>query len=222
MADIATADQDRDRAVNACRLAWRDKDPAVTGMIAINLNRFVNIVDGEYVPDTYPLGYADIPQINDLGEQLLRGVATVVDWSYFVENPDPSLPQPPPNAPDLLQKWLGHELGHGLSLHHVGEENNNLMDCCASREIKLTNEQKTRIRNQANRYIPDRVIYPYQIPQDPPIMGSSWPDNVTDVPGIEAYIDMDNTAIGIEQDTATTYLVASTFGLFPDNISNLN
>jgi hypothetical protein len=32
---------DRDRAVNSCRLEWRDRDPAVTGMIAVNLNRFV-------------------------------------------------------------------------------------------------------------------------------------------------------------------------------------
>jgi len=95
----STRIQDFHRSVNRCRLAWRDLDPAVTGIIALNINRFADIdSSGNATSTTYPLGWAGPTRPGDLGQQLLNGVASVIDAAYFVPTPDPRLPTPPPFA----------------------------------------------------------------------------------------------------------------------------
>ena len=210
----------RDLAVNACRLAWSAKDPGVTGMIAVNFNRFV--LDDMVTPTNAYYGIARIPSLGDPGKQILDGVATVIDWAYFVQDPDPSLPEPWPSSPDLLQKWLAHELGHGLGLDHL-RDGENLMDDRqqANRGITLLSDspdQISTIRSEAD-LIPDRIkldaIQSF-------IVGSTWPDSVQDAPVTESFIDIDATGMSIRQDQAKTYLVASTFGRFPDNLNDVN
>lgn len=120
------------RAWNECRLEWRDKDPTVTGLIALNINRFV---DGNRTPETSILGFAGTPDPNDLGQQLLEGVASVIDRTYFVPQRTQGI------ALDPNEKWLGHELGRALSLVHI-LPGNNLMDNVNVAEIKLRDATK--------------------------------------------------------------------------------
>lgn len=202
------------RAVNKCRLAWRDKDAAVTGMLALNINRFV---DDNRTPETSILGLAGLPKRNDLGEQMLNGVASVIDGAYLVVSPDADLPRPLPLAADLNEKWFGHELGHALTLEHV-EDGVNLMDSGSVRALTITAEQATRIRTQADRYIPDRQI----VAAGAGTQGSTWPDELDDVPAEVAFVDLDTIGMAIDQGQATTHLFASTFGLFPEDITGLN
>jgi hypothetical protein len=202
---------DRDLAVNACRLAWRDQDPSVTGVIAINLNRFVDVEGDTVTPTTYPLGYANIPRsMNDLGFQLLEGVATVIDMAYLIENPDPSLPRPLPLAPDFFEKWLGHELGHALSLNHL-QDGVNLMDPNPSRAITINESQRQIIHTQAS-LIPDRILA-----SAPPLAGGTWPDNIQDILPGEEFVDLEVTGFVVDPNQDVTHLVASTLGLFPEN-----
>lgn len=201
------------RAWNDCRLAWQDKDPAVTGLIALNVNRFVG---ADRTPVTNILGYAGLPAPNDLGQQLLNGKASVIDRAYLVEDPDPDLPPPPPLAPDDDEKWLAHELGHALSLIHV-IDGVNLLDNQRVRAITLTENQVARIRTQADRFIPDRVTNPTL-----PALGSTWADVLDDTPSDETFVDIDTVGIGVDQNEDTTHLVASTLGLLPVDISGLN
>lgn len=219
----------RDRVVNACRLAWRDLDPAATGMIAVNVNRFV---DENGIPTNALWGIARIPDIRvDVGDQILQGVATVIDNAYFVGNPDPGLPGPLPGVVDINQKWLGHELGHGLSLRHPPQEtfpipnpSINLMDDQTTSAIEIIIDQEDVIRLQAN-LIPDvRIgVSPggtASITNLP--SGSTWPDTMSDVPAGEEFVDLDTMALVVDLDQAITHLVASTFGLFPENIADVN
>ncbi len=202
------------RAWNRCRLEWFDKDPDVTGLIALNINRFV---DGNRTPDNRLLGYAGRPDPNDVGQQLLEGVASVIDRTYFVP------PRTSGVALDPNEKWLGHELGHALSLVHIFP-GNNLMDPENVAEIKLKDatkgdpppDQVGIIRSQA-LLIPDVVTNPTLPP-----LGNTLPDVLDDTPPAEMFVDIDTVGLAVDQEEATTHLVASTFGLFPENILGLN
>lgn len=64
-------------AINKCRLAWRDINPAVTGVIAVSINRFV---DNARNPIFATLRFAGVPRPRgDIGQQMLNGVASVID-----------------------------------------------------------------------------------------------------------------------------------------------
>ena len=167
--------QDRDRAVNKCRLAWREKDPAVTGMVAVNINRFIDTVN--LAPTNEIYGIARIPRNDflDVGDQILQGVATISDRAYFYENREETLPSLP--SIDSNEKWFGHEIGHGLSLIHL-QDGVNLME---NQEILplgtiLLADQITQIRTHAD-LIPDRTI---SLSPGPNYRGSTWPDNIDD------------------------------------------
>lgn len=93
------------------------------------------LVDGNRTPETSILGFAGTPDPNDLGQQLLEGVASVIDRTYFVPQRTPGI------ALDPNEKWLGHELGRALSLVHI-LPGNNLMDNVNVAEIKLRDATK--------------------------------------------------------------------------------
>ncbi len=55
-----------------------------------------------------------------------------------------------------------------------------------------------------------------------PPLGSTWPDELGDTPVGEEFIDIDTFAFAIDQNQGTTHMGVSTFGLFPENISDLS
>ncbi|MFV2044595.1 MAG: hypothetical protein ACC700_15345 [Anaerolineales bacterium] len=54
-----------------------------------------------------------------------------------------------------------------------------------------------------------------------PVLGSTWPDELGDTPVGEEFIDIDTFAFAIDQNQGTTHMAVLTFGLFPENISDL-
>jgi hypothetical protein len=147
--------------VNDCRMAWRRADPTVTGILAVQINRF----DGadQLLTDDV-IGHAGVPPSwdsefsGDVGRQALHAFSTIIDGAYLVGEPAFSLTRPLPN-PDPIEKWLAHEFGHALSLPHVFESDN-LMDNYNRNAIALNSGQVETIREQAVRFIPDVVINP--------------------------------------------------------------
>jgi len=56
----------------------------------------------------------------------------------------------------------------------------------------------------------------------PRVLGNTLPDVLDDTPPTEMFVDIDTVGLVVDQEQATTHLVASTFGSFPENISGLN
>ncbi|MCZ7570780.1 MAG: Ig domain-containing protein [Ardenticatenaceae bacterium] len=225
------------RSFNRCRLAWRDKDPAVTGLIALNINRFV---DAGGIPTTSVLGFAGWitrdSDLDDIGQQMIHGVASVVDRAHLVENPDDSLPRPLPLGPDPNEKWVAHEFGHALSLARTPNahvtDGRNLMDDHSARAVELNPDQVERLRAQT-ALIPDRKVVA-SVPPPPgriflaSTLADELGDAATSAPSIatiaedEMFVDIDTVGVGIDENTGMTHLVVSTFGLLPENISGMS
>ncbi|MCH8877644.1 MAG: hypothetical protein IIA89_12605 [Chloroflexi bacterium] len=53
-------------------------------------------------------------------------------------------------------------------------------------------------------------------------LGDTLPDELDDTPVGEEFIDIDTFAFAIDQNQGTTHMAVSTFGLFPEDISNLS
>jgi hypothetical protein len=66
-------------------------------------------------------------------------------------------------------------------------------------------------------HIPDRIVDPVT----PPLVNAGV-DAIDDIPREEAFIDIDDFGVAMNQEGGTTTLFSSTAELLPANISNLN
>ncbi len=177
-----------DDLIAACRQAWQALDPTITGVTAVQIDRFVD--------DTgTPIGILGIggrPAEGDSSEQAAAGRVAVVDRFYRLDVPgNPS----PPNPEDLLDQLLGHELGHAVSLRHgdgvdndgdlivdnddekaVGAprlDGNNLMQYRGGTQLSAA--QGAQIRTHVNATVPDVIVQPLAdaIPDATPIEAST-------------------------------------------------
>lgn len=221
--DYDNAGSDSRKAINKCRLEWQATDPTAPGMIAINLNRFI---EGGTDSNGY-WGYSLTPdKRRDPGYQLLSG-ATVIDNAYFVSPPAPS--DLATGVQDVRQKWLGHEIAHALTLVHLTDTdpdgivvNNPDINIMRDRDTGSTDAhdiedaQRDVIRTQA-------IMIPGAYQVWPPYPGGgTWADAILDTPAGEEFIDIDTTGLAISSEQSTAHFVASIFGLFPGNTSGLN
>lgn len=238
--------------INSCRKTWQDKDPSVTGITAVHVDRFFGQLSGA----GYGGSYQDFCSNTSL--QLHFGRIWVKDTSYNSSSFEPVL--------------VGHELAHGLCLNHgdginqdgdgkldedpPGDEDKNgcpgvcgfdddgdgqidegnvndddedsLVDedgpaptdsaclpnlMCYFGGTALTSEQSNKVYDQALLHIPDRIVNPTAPP-----LGVLRVDTLGEIG--EAFVDIDAMTLVTDLDKTTFSL--STFGLFPDNIANLN
>ena len=200
-------EQEVQLAINNCRQKWVAQAPGVTGVTAVHINKFVNLSGL-----TVKLGVAGEPAFSDLAEQLLKGWAIVIDSAYLLEDT-------PFRKRANDGEVLAHELGHALSLSHVFIARfGNLMHPVAEFVgVNLDEDQREQIRDQAVLHVPDRLTNPTLPP-----LGNTRVDTLGDVPDEEGFIDLNTLAFGIDQELETTIFAVSTFGVFPENISNLN
>lgn len=109
---------------NACRFAWRDRNPSSDGVIGLNINRFVSETlkpeDCQRQPSNSLLGYALQPfRFGDVGVQLHRGMFEVIDAAWLLPGrEDRDLPDPTPAEEDPRERWEAHETCHNLGLDH--------------------------------------------------------------------------------------------------------
>jgi hypothetical protein len=217
--------------VNDCRKKWTDNDKTVTGITAVHINRFV---DNNGAPLNF-VGFGGIARFT-VAEQMVSGYVVAIDNAYtlpkstLLKRPNDILPR---NDPIDLGA-LAHEFGHALSLEHgnglddnnsmgfdePGEEDDpivgpNLMQYADGRTI--TPGQSNQIRTQALERIPDRVVDPVTPP-----LANAGVDTLGDIPAGEAFVDINDLGVAIDQKTSTTTFFSSTTGLFPRNISDLN
>jgi len=159
--------------IASCREAWQAQDPTITGITVVHINRFV---DGNGAPLEL-LGLGGRAEPGDIAEQSAAGRVMVVDNFYrqnVAGNPNP------PNPEDLVDRLLGHELGHALSLRHGdGIDNDqdgildnddektqniprfdgpNLMQYRSGTE--LSTEQMNQLRSHIVFAVPDVVVQP--------------------------------------------------------------
>ncbi len=155
--------------VARCRAAWLAQDPTITGVTAVQINRFVG-TDGQPLP---LLGLGGRAAPGDRVAQAAAGRVMVVD-AWYRRNATP---------PDTIDRLLAHELGHALSLEHgdgVDNEGNRVLDDDDDRfEYKprfdgpnvmqyrtgtqLTLDQVERMRSHALLTIPDLYV---ELPTD--------------------------------------------------------
>lgn len=110
--------------ISACRVAWQEIAPEIEGVTAVHIDRFI-------AADGTPLEILGIG--GRVSEGAVAGQASgarlmVTDHLYRLDVPgNPS----PPSPPDLIDRLLGHEMGHAFSLEHgdgVDNDNDGLLD----------------------------------------------------------------------------------------------
>lgn len=222
--DVDNAGTDSRKAINQCRLAWQATDPDAKGMVAINLNRFI-----EAGTDSNQYwGYSLTPdERRDAGHQLLSA-ATIIDNGYFVSPPAPS--NLGTGVLDVRQKWLGHEVAHALTLVHLAEidpdgivvndpAHNIMLDQGqgSTDAYRLETAQRDVVRTQA-MLIPGAR----QAGSPPPPGGGTRADAILDTPAGEEFVDLDTTGLAISANQSETHLTVSTFDLFPNNAAGLS
>jgi hypothetical protein len=111
--------------VAACRVAWESIDPKITGITAVNINRFVD-------PQGNPLdvlGMGGRAAFGSVAEQMEAGRVMVVDRSHREADP--------------IDRLLGHELGHaaGALRHGDGLDNLGLLFQCGNGIIDDNDDQ---------------------------------------------------------------------------------
>jgi len=214
---------DSRKAINRCRLEWQATDPDAQGMIAINLNRFVEA--GTASNEIW--GYSLTPdKRRDVGHQL-GSAATIIDNGYFVSPAAPS--NNATGVVDVRQKWLGHEISHALTLVHltdadpdgivVNDPNNNIMldgGSGSTAAYQIEPAQRDVVRTQA-------MLILGAIPSaPPPRSGGTRADAILDTPAGQGFVDLDTTGLAMSSDQSETHLAVSTFDLFPSNAAGLS
>ena len=214
--------------VSDCRTAWTASAPKVTGLIAIHMGRFVD--SGGNPTELLGLGL-------DIQERFpfwkAGAWAMVIDNAYMLDGSSIKAFSPADN----IDKLLGHEFGHALSLPHGdGADNNadgildnegdtlngpNLMqyqrqgDAITNLLSAGTANQRDRIREVALSHIPDREV----TPAFPAPLSNAAVDTLGDGAAGNPYADID--AYGVSSAGGVTTLFATTIGTLPQNISGL-
>ena len=165
--------------IAACRAAWQAMDPKIEGITAVQINHFV---DKNGTPLSI-LGIGGRAKEGDVREQADAGRVAVVDH-FYRQSANPS---------DTIDRLLGHELGHALSLRHgdgldndvngVIDDNdeavvglprfdgNNVMQYRSG--TTLTTGQATQARSHLLATVPDVAVQPFSdavpnaVPTDP-------------------------------------------------------
>ena len=163
-----------DELIAACRAAWFEQDPTITGITAVHINRFID----EFGSDREILGIGGRAQEGDATEQQGAGRAMVVDNLYRQDLP--GNPGTPPNPEDVIDRLLGHELGHAVSLRHgngLDDDGNGILDDDDDRALglprfdgtnlmqyragtQLTAAQVSQARGHVAATVPDVEIQP--------------------------------------------------------------
>ncbi len=110
--------------IAACREAWQAQDPEIQGITAVQIKRFI---DKNGTPIEI-LGIGGRAEEGDAREQAAAGRVAVVD--HFYRQSVPGNPSPP-NPSDTIDRLLGHEMGHALSLRHgdgLDNDGNSVID----------------------------------------------------------------------------------------------
>ena len=165
--------------IAACRSAWHAADPKIEGITAVQVNHFV---DKNGVPLSI-LGIGGRAKEGDVREQAEAGRVAVVDH-YYRQSANPV---------DTIDRLLGHELGHALSLRHgdgLDNDGNAVIDDNDEAVVglpkfdgdnimqyrsgtTLTTGQATQARNHLVATVPDVAVQPFSdsvpdaIPIDP-------------------------------------------------------
>ena len=117
-----------------CRATWEQADPSITGITAINIDRFVDV-------NCQPLdllGLGGRAEPGDRSVQMATGRVMVVDRVYG----------PMANPPDEIDRLLAHELGHaaGALRHGDGLDNTGPLAVCGN---GLIDDNDDRCANKA-------------------------------------------------------------------------
>jgi hypothetical protein len=193
--------------INQCRNAWSKIDKSVTGIVAVQINRFINS-DGTR---NEWRGFAHIPAQGNTSSQISNADLVVIDNAYVF--PGSSLRV---FKEDPVDKWLGHELGHTLSLHHPNTnlQGQNLMEYQTT-GINVTTNQSTQVRSQA-QLIPDMIVDP--LPQP---LGSVGVDELGELDENYGYIDINTVAFVEDQVQQMSTISINTNGMMPNDITDL-
>lgn len=216
-------------AINRCRAAWRASAPTVTGLTAIHINRFVNSAGTR----TGLGGLGGLPVQSNGASQIAYGDAMVIDSAYGLSVSPIRI-----YGPDDVDKLLGHELGHAVSLWHgngVDDDGNGIIDGpphltepdttngpnlmqyqFSPPGTIITGGQAGRMRSQALLHIPDREVDPEPLP-----LGNTGVDALGDTPAGMEFADINEFGAAVDPDGGLTYFFTSFNGQLPENISGL-
>jgi hypothetical protein len=213
--------------IHNCRAIWEAADPSVKGILAVQINKFVDR-NGNRTALLGLGGYA-------FGSSPSR--ITTIDPAYLLpcsEQGEPCL--------DGFGFWqeqstLGHELGHALSLMHgngVDDNGDGVIDDTAEDEenasdfltghnlmqygggLSLTSGQCVQARRFALLNIPDVIVDPVPLP-----LCDNRTDELRDVNESERYIDIESLGMSVDRnDTATTFS-QDIAGMLPKDVSGL-
>jgi len=214
--------------LNDARGAWETLDPSVKGIVAVQINKFVD-------------ENGDMTTLIGLGSEAYGSSSpwvVTVDAAYLLPcnlQAEPCLDGYPY---DFAELTLGHEFGHALSLRHgngLDDNGNGLIDDEAEGEEDwetlstglnlmqygggnvLTSGQRIIIRRYALQHIPDILVDPVVLP-----LLDNRVDMLRDVPEAEKFLDIDNFGMVINLNNETTLFSQEVAGVFSDNISGLD
>jgi hypothetical protein len=216
--------------INRCREVWRASAPTVTGLTAVHMRRFV---DNAGNPTTLG-GLGGLSVVSNSPSQLARGDAMVIDSAFGLSGSPIRI-----YGPDDVDKLLGHELGHGLSLWHgngVDDDGNGIIDGpphltepgettngpnlmqyqFSPPGITVTAGQAARMRSQALLHIPDRETDPEPLP-----LGNTGVDILGDVAIGMEFADINEFGTAVDPDAGVTYFFTNFNGLLPDDLTGL-
>ena len=235
--------------INDCQTAWDTGAPTVTGITAVHIRRFVDL-SGTL---TDIGGLAPAPRVSSGASQLLNGILMVIDNAYLLPKCSASVTEDCSNlvaAPlsdlgDPVDKVLGHELGHTLTLVHGdgldsdGDgiidgmevdveldagldtlEGPNLMQYQID-GLRLTPGQIDRMRQQAQLHIPDvEIVSSSGLVASSPL-GNLGVDGLGDVLTDVLYADLNTYGAAVDPALEVTYLVAEFSDLIPSNLNEM-